>query len=329
MQVDLIQIDSLMTTDFSVYDLIVVGPDTDRNAENGHARTWIDREHSDIAKAWNQPVLALGEGGMIFLGSLGLDIGFLNAVYVPTNVARSGTSGSVIVVDGSHPVWNTPSPLRELFPTIYTPPSGWVEIYLSAVANATDISVLGKAEGDSQYSTLIRQGRFVLWGYESGPEDMTDQGKDLFVNVIAYVLSLAEPAPVSTTIPGAEWDATFEHRFPPGFWSVGAHEYLFDIRCTFWDEPGTFTNTFRVSEDAELFYSDVYLRVNKVTDVLRSNALTEPLDAIHPSQRTVAQFTVQFPNFSAAASAATDCNILFSWDGHGSETLMALPPYQK
>jgi hypothetical protein len=330
----------------SKYDLIIIGPDTDRNSANGHAGIWVEKGLTNLAQGWSQPILALGEGGIIFLESQKLDIGFRHGSYMPQDVAQGYTSGGVIIVEKDHPIWNTPFQIPETLPTIYHPPSGWVQIHIPAISNVLNVNVLGKAEGDNSSANLIQQGKFLLWGFQSGPNHMTEKGKKLFINLMDYLLKqdnwVSETVTLvpnethsigstPTIIPGAPWHVTFEYRFPPGFWSEGTHEYTFGISCTFWGETSNINNSFKVSDNAEVFPDVIYLRVNKVTDVPSANvsASDRTISVIHPSQPTVAELNIKFNSLSEAASAEEDCNIEFSWDGLSSYMLRASPPYQR
>ena len=176
--VTLIQMDDVATTDFSGYGLIIVGNDT--------GNLWDDNPDSVLAVDDSaKPIIGLGEGGYDFLGEIGLDIG--------TPYGAHGSENRIYAVDTSHTIFNTPNaitiPVDNLI-ELYTTSVGVVHIYLWP-SIPPDVVTLGRHATDTGYYPLVQQGEiYLLWGFHASPDDMTQAGKDLFVNVVYNLIPL-------------------------------------------------------------------------------------------------------------------------------------------
>jgi len=67
---DRIKTTNILSTDFSQYDAIIIGPET------GYLDTWGSTAQVSAIDNSNKPIIALGDGGYAFYGALGLNIGF-------------------------------------------------------------------------------------------------------------------------------------------------------------------------------------------------------------------------------------------------------------
>ncbi len=162
---------NIATTDFSKYDLIIIGNDISTPSE------------SDISKISNsaKPIIGLGEGGYSFFGGLGLKTGSPNGWH--------GSENSIYMVDKAHTVFNKPNSIT--IPTnnilqLYSS-TGHVGIYLSSVPS--NVIVLGRENTDTtHYSFTLENSKYLLWGFTASPTSMTQTGKDLFINSVTYLV---------------------------------------------------------------------------------------------------------------------------------------------
>ena len=159
------------TAEFSRSDLIIVGPDTG---------DWENSDDVAMVRDSGKPILGLGDGGYDLFGKLHLHIG-------RSRGAHSSTTSQVRPVDLSHTIYQAPydgfsSPIP-----VYNSAVQSVEIYLpSAKSGVLTLGLHATSEG---YYPLVQQsGRYFLWGFDGGPEEMSVQGKNLFVNAVWYLL---------------------------------------------------------------------------------------------------------------------------------------------
>ena len=130
----------------------------------------------------------------------------------------------------------------------------------------------------------------------------------------------------------SNWARPFEYRFPPGFWTIGTHEYTLDIICsTLTDDNdnilrGSWNVTFQVSEDAELYTTPLYLRLSGIrTGIIEG----EPVEIIHPVQETVGVLTLAEGTREEAELSATDCNATIKWDNAPPQVLVPKEHFQQ
>jgi len=167
-----------ITWDYSSYDLIIVGGYT------GHANTWGSADAVSVINGSGAPILGLGKGGYAFLGKLGLDIGYPNGGH--------GDNYQVYVVNASHQIFNSPTAIS--IPTdkildLYTS-SNDVSIYMwpSLAEGATFLGRMANQEGYYPLISQVTPCRLcALWGFSGSPGDMTQVGKDLFVNLVLWL----------------------------------------------------------------------------------------------------------------------------------------------
>ncbi len=193
-QVDLIHQNSILSKDFSTYKGIIIGPETGENY------TWGDGagnqvNHLDSA---NIRILGLGEGGTAFFEKLNLQLGYGHCA--------GGYTSSVYVVDPSSSYWTTPY-------SISVPGNRMVKIYNSDSryqANyypdpISGVVGIGRDSESGSYYRIIRQDtKYMLWGFDDGPSNMTSTGQKVFINVLKEHLKLLfilRPILIVTTVP--------------------------------------------------------------------------------------------------------------------------------
>jgi parallel beta-helix repeat protein len=179
--VDIIQLSSVAGIDFSGYGVIVIG------GETGDMNVWGTSAAVAKINDSRKPVIGIGEGGYAFFGKLGLSTGYPNG-------AHSGMDTDLYVEVPDHPIFHTPIDITIPSSNIiqlYTV-SGSVEIYLSWVPPR--IVALGRYDVGSDHYPLTLEldpiewnDRFLLWGFTGSPSDMTEVGKDLFINAVSHL----------------------------------------------------------------------------------------------------------------------------------------------
>jgi len=172
----LVQLDNVDGTDFSGFDLILAGPDSGSMSQWGTTAA-VSKVHNS-----GKPVLGLGEGGYALFGRFALDIGYPHGAHGPEN--------QLYVVDPAHPAYNAPYriyvPYDRLL-TIYDAASNSITIHLPTPPD--DVVLLGQEVGDQTHYILVEQAnRYLFWGNDGSPGGMTSAGKDLFVNVVWYLI---------------------------------------------------------------------------------------------------------------------------------------------
>ena len=171
--VDLVQKDSIVGTALGPYKLIIIGHET------GEGGNWGSDQQVNALNGSGLPVIALGESGYDYLGRFGLQIG------APNGWHGSGTAISAENTGSSF--WSDPFGLTTSDNMgLYNSASGYVGINLPGPIAGVDS--LGRQVGDLSHYHIITQGRYMLWGFELGPDDMTGTGKRLFVNAVKFML---------------------------------------------------------------------------------------------------------------------------------------------
>jgi serine/threonine protein kinase len=173
-QVTLVPQNVILTTDFSPFQAIVVGPDT------GQDQNWGDQggNQANQLTATGLPILGVGEGGYAFFGRVGLAIGY------DKGEKASGTD--IFVVDPNSPIWSKPNPIditgnRVL--TLFNSSQPFAAI--TVTASQPGLVLIGLQANDLTHFPLIAQGdKFLLWGFSAGPSAMNTLGQQVFVNAL-------------------------------------------------------------------------------------------------------------------------------------------------
>lgn len=178
-KVDLIPLGDILGTNFGHYKAAIIGYET------GNGSSWGDntgQQANHIATS-GIPILGVGEGGYAYLGKLSLLIGYPNG-------AHGSSKNSVYAVDPNSPIWKTPNNVNlphDNILKIYDENSSYVVIYFPTPLMGTQL--LGQDPDDSRYYTILMQvDRFALWGFDKGPQAMTNQGQRLFVNILDLLI---------------------------------------------------------------------------------------------------------------------------------------------
>jgi parallel beta-helix repeat protein len=183
--VDLVPKSIAEAWNYSSYGLILISDDT------GLCETWEPAAAVSAIYRTGKPILGLGEGGYAFFGKLALDIGYPHGWH--------GYENRIYVVDVGHRIFNYPMDISippdkiiQLYSQLYT--SSNVGIYLPSPVEG--VTPLGRESTDANHYSMIQEDtHYVLWGFSNSPADMTQTGKDLFINLALWLLGLAAPSP--------------------------------------------------------------------------------------------------------------------------------------
>lgn len=183
--VDLVAQKTILSTNLGSYACILIGPDT------GNLTSWSTNPWGDAAsklanyvRASSRPVLGLGYGGSLLFQAIGLRINFGNSAINSTG------DTDVYVVDARHPVWR--SPARISIPsngvvTLYSSNSSYVAMHYPSPV--TGVTAIGRQSKDKMYYQIIGQtDKFLLWGFNDGPSEMTKTGQQVLINALNSIL---------------------------------------------------------------------------------------------------------------------------------------------
>jgi serine/threonine protein kinase len=172
-QVTLLPQNVILTTDFTPFQALVVGPDT------GQDQNWGDQGGSQANRlaSTGLPILGVGEGGYAFFGRIALAIGY------DKGVKANGTD--ILVADPNSPIWSKPN-------KIDIPSNHTLTLYNSSqpfaaitAAPQSGLTLIGSDVNDSTQFPLIAQGnKYLLWGFSAGPSAMNALGQQAFINAL-------------------------------------------------------------------------------------------------------------------------------------------------
>lgn len=199
--VDLVQQGSVAGVNYASYRLVIIGPDT------GNPATWTTGPWGDPAgseagyiDSANKPILGLGRGGALFFAARNLYIDYGNSW-------SSGAGDTEVHAENaSHRIWTTPNAISvpgSGMVKLFNNPSSFVAVYLPGPISG--VTAYGRQASDPDHFTIIGEGsRYILWGYASGPGDMNNTGKKVFmntVNTLVNPLFFMPPGVITTLFP--------------------------------------------------------------------------------------------------------------------------------
>jgi hypothetical protein len=173
-QVELISQNTVLSKNFSNYNFIMIGPET------GNLSNWGDAggNQANHLNSSGLRIIGLGEGGYAFFGRLNLEIGYGNGAH--------GNATSVYAVDPSSSYWTSPNSITipaNRMVKLYNSNSSYVAIHYPDPISG--ILGIGRTSDTAAHYQMIRQdSRYMLWGFDDSPSNMTNTGKDIFINVV-------------------------------------------------------------------------------------------------------------------------------------------------
>jgi hypothetical protein len=186
--VDLVPKTDAGTWDYSGYGLIIIGNDT------AYGYNWTPNSTVSVINATGKPILGLCYGGSSFFQELGL--------FVNWGQSAVGFGNSTYVLYPEHQIFNFPN-------VISIPPNQTIQLYDSSVvivetympSPQPSVNPLGRDADQSIYYPILQEdARYVFWGFSAPPTNMTQTGKDLFVNIVIWMLGNVIPEFPSTMI---------------------------------------------------------------------------------------------------------------------------------
>jgi uncharacterized repeat protein (TIGR01451 family) len=175
--VTLVPLASVLSTDFSTFDLIVVADDTGNLNDWGLPGLTPNQVAQIRAPSPDKPIIGLGEGGYAFFGQWPLFIGWPNGWHGPDQDLKKAATAPAAYFTGiaADPV------------IAYVDPVNAVAIYLGGASLPADAFAIGMENPDTNHANLIQQGCDLLWGFSGNPYTMSGDGKTLFLNSVWYM----------------------------------------------------------------------------------------------------------------------------------------------
>ncbi|MEM2118938.1 MAG: hypothetical protein QW840_02315 [Candidatus Bathyarchaeia archaeon] len=188
--VDLVPKTDAETWNYSSYGLIIIGDDTAFGSD------WIPESAVLAINATGKPILGLCRGGSSFFQELGL--------FVCWGQSAVDSDNCTYVVYPEHQVFNFPNPIS-------IPPSRIIQLYTNSVyivetwmpSPQPGVNPLGRDVGQANYYLILQEdARYVFWGFSDAPANMTQTGKDLFVNIAFWMMGNVLPEfPIAAILP--------------------------------------------------------------------------------------------------------------------------------
>ena len=182
--VELVEISNVATADFSAFSLIII------DSNSGYQYAWGTTEAVANISNSGKLVLGLGFGGASFFENFGLLInwehGWINSDQNGTNVDNT----SIYCVNKDLSIFTTPI-------DITIPATNLLQLYNNSGYIAEfesnfdeDVILVGRQADNDTHYPLVSEGGHWLWGFTNSPESMTQEGKDLFINIVYEMLEL-------------------------------------------------------------------------------------------------------------------------------------------
>lgn len=174
--VTLIDVASISAYDFSGFNMIVIGNNTDVAG----ATQWSSADAAAIQSS-SKPVLLMGLGGFRLAIKLSLTVNW--------NFSAGTISTDMLVVNAASAIYKSPK-------TISIPANNQLNFYSAAssvegfnIQNTTaSIELIGKDPVNTNYTPVNFEGtRYGTFGYFNNINTMTQTGKDFVVNLSYYV----------------------------------------------------------------------------------------------------------------------------------------------
>jgi hypothetical protein len=181
----LIALSNLASVNLSDFQAILIANDSG-NLSNWGTTLLVNQ----IINA-NKPILGIGDGGYAFFGKLGRASGYANGAH--------GFLKDLFATNPSHQIFTFPNPISIAVDgkiNIYVNDVNTVVIYSASLP--PNVVMLGRAGPSSNYYSLtLENNRDFFWGFSGGPSEMSQPGKDLFINMVNMV-----------AVPTHQWNRT-------------------------------------------------------------------------------------------------------------------------
>lgn len=184
-----ITMDQIITTDFSIFDLIII------DSWIGSGDDWGSIAQGNALLNSGLPILGLGFGGARFFGEVGLSISWDNGEYFSDSMSTSYLTTQVSTADGrihtDNIVYTAPTQISITQDTVISIYHHSAVIVIDRENNLADsVAFYGRRpDYPTQYPLMSEGGRYFLWGFTNSPSSMTENGRNFFVNVIEFVIN--------------------------------------------------------------------------------------------------------------------------------------------
>ena len=162
---------SVVGTDLSAFNTIIIGDDT------GNLDEWGTAAITAAISGAGRPIIGVGEGGYAFFGKLSMQIGWPNGWHWPGRY--------ITAVEPEDALYHTPNEIPI--------PAGSANRGVRVGGeHGEDLSDRAGGRGecagldftDADHYDIVLQGEDALWGFSGSPALMTDVGRDLFENLL-------------------------------------------------------------------------------------------------------------------------------------------------
>ena len=172
----LIPMNEAAATNFDPYDLIVVDSTTGNDYE------WGDISAVTRIQTSFKPVLGLGFGGACLFQQMGLSINWGNGWL--------SAAKQIYCVDPSMSVFSVPNLISipdDGILQLYNEPSDFIAEHAPDLSS--QVRLIGRQSDNDGHYPIVSQGAYWLWGFTDSPAEMTETGRDLFVNIVSYMIA--------------------------------------------------------------------------------------------------------------------------------------------
>lgn len=162
------------TTDFTSFDLIIIGPKTNTGS------SWDTGSQATTIYNANKPIIGMGDGGSNFFKAMGQPH-FNNTMGYHTN--------DLTVVNTADVIWSTPNSINidTTGHVNVTVQSGGIVTELNPNSISSSVTIFAK-DNKTDYYLIAKEGRYLFWGPNDGADELTSDGKKLFVNAINLMM---------------------------------------------------------------------------------------------------------------------------------------------
>ncbi|MCH8295578.1 hypothetical protein IH992_31225, partial [Candidatus Poribacteria bacterium] len=155
-------------------DIIIIGADT--------KGIWQDMPSTELSQLFeNHKLIGFGRGGEALFFHLGLELG-----------SSMGSKNPQVIVEHSE-LLCSPLSISNNLVEVYQPSEAYVLGVFDGFNSKENGSLANSGfEGIAHFQRghhhwpIARQGNYVLWGFDSPTDQMTDAGRQLFVNLLAH-----------------------------------------------------------------------------------------------------------------------------------------------
>jgi len=178
-EVDMVPMADIFDTNFSTYQVILIGPDTGASLSDA-GNPWGDSDESqaNFIAAANRPVIGLGQGGSLFFEALNL--------FIRYSQSGTGNGRDVYIPNPAAPYWITPAAIdipADQVLRLYDDDSRFVAVLLSTPA--AEVTPVARQADNLERYPIIQQGtRFLLWGFDASPNHLSSQGRRTLANIL-------------------------------------------------------------------------------------------------------------------------------------------------